>query len=61
VRSLARRHGYLVRKSKRKQLCVENHGEYMLVDTNNWVMLGARYDATLDEIEAFCRGEGRDA
>ena len=56
VRSRARRMGYLVRKSRQRinMPNVDNHGEYMLVETNrNVVVLGDRFDATLQDIAAF--------
>ena len=56
VRRRARREGYIVHKSrawKHVPNC-DNHGEFMLVDAErNYAVLGVRYDATLDDIEAF--------
>jgi hypothetical protein len=61
VRSRARRHGYRVIKSRRA-LSIDNAGAFMLVDgATNFVVLGSRFDADLDEIEDFFdTGELRD-
>jgi hypothetical protein len=58
VRSLARRRGYWVTKSRARKTvpAINNHGLFMLVDDCNTVVLGERYDATLDEIESFLTG-----
>ena len=56
VRSLARRRGYVVRKSRQWKHVpnMDNHGEYMLIDANtNFVVLGERFDTSLNEIEAY--------
>jgi hypothetical protein len=51
VRHLARREGYMVRKSRSRTIHADNHGEYMLVDVGlNIPAIGARYDASLEEI-----------
>jgi hypothetical protein len=53
VRRMARRRGYLVRKSRRS-VSLDNFGNYMLVESQrNLVALGSRYEAKLDDIEAF--------
>ncbi len=54
IRKLARRRGYLVRKSRaRKYLHGNNRGAYMLMSMRNVVVLGERFDASLDDIAAF--------
>ena len=56
VRSLARRHGYRVHKSRQWKHVpnLDNYGEYMLCDAGaNLVVLGSRFDATLDDIEVY--------
>jgi hypothetical protein len=56
VRSLARRRGYVVRKSRQWMHVpnMDNHGEYMLIDANtNFVVLGERFDTSLNEIETY--------
>lgn len=57
VRRLADREGYRLMKSRRS-LGPDSHGEYMLVNDRNLCCLGNRYDASLDEIEAWLRSEG---
>jgi hypothetical protein len=60
VRSRARRAGYIVRKSRRAE-SLDNFGDFRLVDASlNGVVLGSRFDATLDEIHEFLSdGSGR--
>jgi hypothetical protein len=57
VRRLARK--YHCRVIKRRELKhvpqLANYGEYMLVNENNWALLGSRFDATLDDLENFFR------
>lgn len=56
VRSKARRQGYRVRKSRRRKHVPdhEDHGEYMILDADTgFPVFGFRYDASLDEVEAF--------
>jgi excisionase family DNA binding protein len=55
LRKQAARQGYGIKKS-RAGLSVDNHGGYMVYDLSlNAVMFGARFDATLDDIEAFLK------
>ena len=59
VRSKAARAGYRVCKSRQWKHVphLDNFGEYMLVEAaNNLVVLGQRYDATLDDIEEYLKG-----
>ena len=57
VRSLARRNGYVVRKSRVwLNVNFDNQGEYMLLDVEtNLAVLGSRFDATLDDLEGWLR------
>jgi hypothetical protein len=62
VRRLARKHHCRIIK-RRERVRVprpDNYGEYMLLNENNWVLLGSRLDATLDDIENFFRRAARD-
>ena len=53
VRALANRRGHHVVKS-RAQRSLDQHGEYMLMENSrNIPVLGFKFDATLDEIEAY--------
>ena len=55
VRRLAARRGYRVEKS-RQQRHVDNKGEFMLIECrDNRLVLGEKYDALLDEIEAYLK------
>ena len=58
IRRLAQRHGYHVLKSRERKHVpnLDNFGEYMLVDSRrNFVVLGARFDATLEDIDNFLK------
>jgi hypothetical protein len=58
VRAQARRAGYRVAKSRawKNVPNVDNFGDYMLIEVDgNLVVLGSRYDASLDDIEAFLK------
>jgi hypothetical protein len=52
VRRLAARHGYRLHKSRRRKHVpnLDNYGDYMLVNKNNFVVTGSRFDAGLEEI-----------
>ena len=52
LRSKARRNGYSIRKS-RASFSSDNLGDFMLLDENNFVVLGSRFDATLYDIEEY--------
>jgi len=45
----------MFRKSRQRKHVpnLDNFGDYMVVDFNNRVVLGERFDASLDEIECF--------
>ena len=53
IRKLARRHGYLLRKSHQRRYVPNscNCGLYMLVDAKGQIVVGARFDASLEHIE----------
>jgi hypothetical protein len=56
VRRLARRAGYALRKSRARNLNLNDHGDYMLIEASrNVAVLGSNFEATLDDIEAFLR------
>ncbi len=62
VRHLARRNGYVVRKSRQRLHVpnLDNPGDYMLIEPrSNIPVLGFRFDATLADIEDFfARSDG---
>jgi hypothetical protein len=54
LRHLAKREGYLLRKSRSREVNVDDFGDFMLVEGDtNLIVLGSRFDATLDDVEAF--------
>lgn len=56
VRSLARRQGYRVQKSRARRTHLDNCREFMLIECDrNIPVLGWRFDADLDEIESWLR------
>jgi hypothetical protein len=53
MRARAARQGYVLRKS-RSRVSSDNHGEYMLIEAErNFVVLGARFNATLEDIQTY--------
>ena len=55
VRSLAARRGFRVEKSRRA-ISLNNLGDYRLIELyTNSIVLGERYEATLEEVEAWLR------
>lgn len=51
VRRRAKRLGYCVIKPRQRKPNIDNHG-YRLIDANNnWVVLGERFDARLEDID----------
>ena len=61
IRKLATRCGYRVLKS-RKAISADNLGDYMLVDARgNFLVIGPRFDASLDEIEQYLGVEEADS
>ncbi|MFZ0846152.1 MAG: hypothetical protein WAM62_10200 [Pseudolabrys sp.] len=56
IRSLAKRRGYRLRRSREWKNVpnLDNYGEYMLIDAaHNFIVLGERFNASLNDIEAF--------
>lgn len=61
IRRRARRYGYHLHKSRERKHVPNsnNYGDYMLVDSRrNFAVLGARYNATLEEIDGFLKNSG---
>ena len=56
LRRQAMKLGYAIRKSRSHNLHADDFGEYMLIDASgNFVVLGSRFNATLDDIESFLK------
>ena len=56
ARRLARKYGYVLRKSRARKYVptMNNLGEFMVIEADrNLVVLGERFNATLDDIETF--------
>ena len=56
IRRLARKHGYVLRKSRARKYVptMNNRGAFMLIEAiRNLVVMGERFNATLEDIEAF--------
>lgn len=62
LRSRARRHGYMLRKSRRKRLSQWDHCGYMLIHVDtNIAVVGPYVDASLQDVADFlARFEGTD-
>ena len=59
VRRLAKRHGYALRKSRARNLHMNDLGGYRLIDPwRNWIVLGERFDLDLEDVKAFLQSEG---
>lgn len=51
LRRAARKRGMRLVKSRAREINIDNHGEYMLVDDRaNTVIAGERYNATLEQL-----------
>ena len=54
LRVRARKLGYAIRKSRSRSIHEDNLGQYALVkESNNEVVLGERFDASLEEIAEY--------
>lgn len=49
--------GFFLRKSRIRTPTPDNHGGYMIVDSNNIVVAGSRYDLDLPDVENWIKGE----
>ena len=58
VREMASRFGYRISKSRQRPH-LDNQGELMLVDDQNHLVLGDRYDASLEAIEDYLKSRAR--
>jgi hypothetical protein len=56
VRRFAARRGYPINKSRQGKSC-DNRGQFMLSDVRNCVVLGVKFDASIDEIDAYLKKE----
>jgi hypothetical protein len=55
ARRAARRAGLVARKSRWRADSIDNHGEYMLLEsTTNNVVAGPRFNMTANEVVEFC-------
>jgi hypothetical protein len=57
ARRAARSVGLQAMKSSRAE-SLDNLGDFMLVDINNCVVRGSRYDMSADDVIGFCGGKG---
>jgi hypothetical protein len=54
VRRLARREGYVVRKSRAREWRYNDQTEFRLIEPErNLIVLGERFDVSLDDIETW--------
>jgi hypothetical protein len=52
LRRWARRLGLTLRKSRR-MISLDNRGGYMVVNLNNWIVAGERFDLTAADVESL--------
>ncbi|HLO74863.1 MAG TPA: hypothetical protein VK196_00225 [Magnetospirillum sp.] len=58
VRKKAAQCGYTLAKSRNRNPChLDDAGLYQLVDDRNHVVLGGRFDATLEEVDEYLASE----
>lgn len=56
VRARASKHGFRVAKSRVRQPHHNNQGDFQLIDVwTNAVILGANFDASIEDINSFLR------
>jgi hypothetical protein len=53
LRSLAKRQGFVIKKSRMMTRTLNNQGGYMITDLNNIIQAGEKFDLTLDDVEKF--------
>ena len=53
VRRQAKRSGYSVRKSRRRQYRLNSGGDFMLIERSRGCVLGSQFEASLLDIEKF--------
>jgi len=53
LRRLARKNGYTLHRSRWRRGSVDNFGGYMIVDENNCVIAGSRFDLGPSDVEAW--------
>ena len=54
LRRLLAKQGYLLRKSRDRNIHADNLGGYMIVDAGgNYVVRGSRFELDLDDVELF--------
>jgi hypothetical protein len=59
VRSRAFRAGYSVSKSRDRDTHSNNRGKFMLCDGANTLILGDGFDASLEDIADYLKGDAR--
>jgi len=53
LRRAAKRQGYRLHRSRWRLGSIDNLGEFQIVDRDNWIQAGIRFDMTLDAIEEW--------
>ena len=55
ARRVAKKAGLVARKSRWRKGSIDNFGDFMLIEPfTNVAVLGSRFDATADEVIAYC-------
>lgn len=56
ARRLAKKHGFIARKSRWRRDSIDNFGEFQLIDARgNFVVGGLRFDMSADEVIQYCK------
>ncbi len=59
-RRMAKRLGYVLKKSHGKQWSIDNQLGYMVVNARNVVALGGKFDADLDDVAEYLKAKEKE-
>lgn len=51
VRRAARKEGERIKKDRARTYSLDHQGGYCIVNDNNWIVAGEKFNLTLDELE----------
>jgi hypothetical protein len=57
ARHAAKRAGLVARKSRWRRGTCDNLGHFMLLNQNNWIVGGQRFDMTAEQVVKLCQTE----
>jgi hypothetical protein len=53
LRRSAKRQGFILQKSRAKKWSIDNYQEWRIIDFDNIIRAGEKFNLSLDEVEAF--------